>query len=89
MKTQVRIWSKKDEQGNFLNKDVEHADLLPCPFCNGAAEVWVSGSAWHVRCTKCFAKSKYFDLPAVWNSNKCLDAHLIKKAVAAWNKRVK
>ena len=89
MITQVPIWNKKDENGRFLRKEVEHDNLLPCPFCNGEAFVECSGSAWHVRCSKCYAKSCFCDLPARWNSNKCLDTHLIKKAVKAWNKRVK
>ncbi len=87
--TQVPIWDKKDATGRLLYKEVKHNDLLPCPFCGGDAEVQISGSSWLVRCKKCFAKSVYCDLPAVWNSNKCLDTHLIKKAVKAWNKRVK
>lgn len=68
-------------------KDVEHDDLKPCPFCGGIAWLTRSGSAWVVCCTKCFAKSCYQDLPSRWNSSKCLDTHLIKKVVKAWNKR--
>ena len=89
MKTKVPVWGKKNDQGRLLYKDVEHDDPKPCPFCEGQAFVECSGSAWHVRCSKCYAKSGYFDLPPVWKTNRCLSTHLIKKAIKAWNKRVK
>lgn len=87
MITEIPIWDKKDKNGRFLTKELEHEDLLPCPFCGGKASVNPSGSAWHVRCNKCFAKSGFQDLPAFWHSNKCLTTHLIKKAIKSWNKR--
>ncbi len=89
MITMVPIWNKKDSYGNPLQKPVEHDDLKDCPFCGSYARVECSGNAWYVRCTNCYAKSCFCDLPRRWNSDKCLDTHLIKKAVKAWNKRVK
>ena len=90
MITQVPIWDKPHtSNGYFQYKEVKHDDLMPCPFCGGPAEIVLNGDAWHARCKRCFAKSGYQNLPARWNSNKCLDTHLIKKAVKTWNKRVK
>lgn len=88
MITLAPIWTKKDENGRFLHKEIEHDDLLPCPFCGGKAEARLSGDSWFIICKKCFSKSGSQNIPSIWNTKKCLDSHLIKKAVKAWNKRV-
>jgi hypothetical protein len=87
MKTIVRIYSSE----KYSNKEVEHEDLLPCPFC-GEKDIYVgieSSMSYHCKCTKCGARTRPVCVPNIWNSKKCLESSLILKAVKFWNKRAK
>jgi hypothetical protein len=50
-------------------------ELLPCPLCNGKAEVWGSGP-FHIRCRKCSLKTALHydfspaDTIAAWNTRR-------------------
>jgi len=81
------------QNGKLVRKLVKHDILLPCPFCGSSnIEAGVeSSSSYHVRCYGCGARTKPMNLPSYWDCDKYGDVedHLIKKAVKAWNKRVK
>lgn len=52
------------------------AELKPCPFCNGEAEMrnpWMSSANFYVECYECGCTTAIFDTP--------------EKAAEAWNKR--
>ena len=59
------------------------AELKPCPFCGGEAEIaegtFDGKSTSYVKCKKCWARGEFFFLSPKYASNQ--------KAVEAWNRR--
>ena len=70
----------------------ELPELLPCPFCGGAAtcardsgnEVW--SQSWSAGCVKCSVLFKELGSNS-WNSNAKEDAAAERTAIARWNTR--
>lgn len=57
---------------------MKKAELKPCPFCGGEAELLIDESKYYksaVICTKCYVHTPY--------------EHIETIAVSAWNRRVK
>ncbi len=78
------------EPGKPYIKEIRHDNLLPCPFCGyKSPRAGVeSAFAYHVKCGICGARTKPVNLPDTWDRRRgCLEDHLIKEAVKAWNSR--
>ena len=59
-------------------------NLLPCPFCGGAAEISVGEHSFNgakVICTNCFAEGTLFGADAAQGCSH------VSEAIAAWNRR--
>jgi len=68
-------------------KEFEAEDLLPCPFCNGKAEINFIGNSYTkrrsatVKCNKCFTQRT---VGAIYNSSEWCARELIQ----TWNTRI-
>lgn len=61
----------------------ELPDIKKCPFCGGTAHHSYNGEFRYVRCRKCGARGKEFDVTKEIGNN--LDT--LDKAIRAWNER--
>lgn len=74
-----------------------NVELKPCPFCGGEAEIYpevdmIMGKFWYIRCKKCYSRGS-----GIYESERELEPQeeyaaitgSWKKAVEAWNRRVK
>ena len=64
------------------------ADLKPCPFCGGKAELYLRRATWSVKCKECFVVGSSVEVGDPINSFP-FDMILVgaDEAVRLWNRR--
>ena len=74
MKTTIKIPIKKAVE--FADKEVEHDELLPCPFCGSVPIIKYSGSeslGLQIQCPKCriavaYGQDNFLNAVTCWNT---------------------
>ena len=83
-KTFFNILKKSVKEAvKLANPDVLLLEADPCPFCGGEGEAIANGEYRYVRCLKCGASGKKFDVLKESGNN----IQIKNKAIRAWNKR--